>query len=99
MMSRKIEGCNSCEFYNSDNYDRSFHGFVSIDRLKEQLVAAEDKLLQEVDAIDHGIDKLLDLYQNNLIGKAKFAERIQPLNRHKQEILEKLEAMRAAEGA
>ena len=87
MMSRKIEGCNTCEFYNSDDYDHTFKGFVRIDNSQkkeaEEVKAAKDAIIE----IDSKIDVLLDLHQDGLISKDKLSARIDKLNQEKEQML------------
>ena len=93
MMSRKIEGCNTCRFYNSENYDRTFQGFIRVDRALEQLKATEEELGARLATVEAEIDKVLDLYQDGLIDKTKLSQRIEPLNIKKQALLTKLDTL------
>ena len=94
MMSRKIEGCNTCRYYNSEHYDRTFQEFIRIDRAIEKLKATEEELQDRLASVEADIDKVLDLYQDGLIDKKKLAERIDPLNCKKQALLTKLDTLK-----
>ena len=93
MMSRKIEGCNTCEFYNSEHYDRTFQEFIRIDRSAEQLKASEISMKGRLNDVEAEIDKVLDLYQDGLIDKNKLTKRIEPLNEKRQALVSKIDTM------
>lgn len=97
MMARKIEGCNACEFYKSEHYDQTFQEIVPLDRAMAKLRVAEEDVRQRLARVEADIDKLLDLYQNDLITREKFSERVEPLNLLKQVLVENLETIQVAE--
>ncbi|MDH4318620.1 MAG: hypothetical protein OEV64_09545, partial [Desulfobulbaceae bacterium] len=81
------------QFYNSEHYDRTFQGFIRVDRALEQLKATEEELETRLATVEAEIDKILDLYQDGLIDKAKLSQRIEPLNIKKHALITKLDTL------